>query len=442
LASDPSVPYSQEEKLEFVNPRTKALPTTRSRHYGEGRVTWKGLRRISNQGPNGPWDADPGTTTGGTKAYSGTQVTTSEGHPFRNNPNVGRADIGGNFYSQKRYVSHEGGRNLKVRFKPTSQQWAQQDYSGPVLAVDPSSNLYPSDQASAIAALHAYGTTAIANTKPTNPVAGLTTALVELHRDGLPHLFGSTLWEGRTSIIRSAGEEYLNKEFGWDPLVNDIKSFASGVVHASDVIERYKRGIGKPTRRRFDFTPIESSTTTNLGAALPYTGQPYAYLFGVGTNGTLSVETRVSKQRWFTGAFTYYFPAKLGGKMSDLSILAQRLGLELTPEVLWEAAPGSWAVDWFSNIGDVISNWTSFHEDGLVMLYGYMMEHTIVSNTYRLDGAILADGRPCPVSPVTFVIETKQRQGATPYGFGLNFGALSGFQKSIMGALGLTKLFR
>jgi hypothetical protein len=296
--------------------------------------------------------------------------------------------------------------------------------------------------------LDAFGTTAIARVKPTNPVAGLTAALTELHREGLPNLIGSTTWRDRAHAASSAGDEYLNYQFGYRPLANDIASFANGVVQAHDVIERYKQGIGKTVRHSYDFPSVNTLVSSSVSAPTqqPYfhTGVGYSNMYGdsrgKGSTGVLVTERRLIQHRWFRGAFTYFFPETfLSGKLRDYAILAQQLGLEPSPALLWQITPWSWAIDWFSNVGDVISNWTSFHQDGLVLLWGYQMEHTIVSDTYSLIGARYNNGDLVPVQDLTLVTETKIRRGATPYGFGLNIGSLSGFQQSILAALGLTK---
>jgi hypothetical protein len=110
----------------------------------------------------------------------------------------------------------------------------------------------------------------------------------------------------------------------------------------------------------------------------------------------------------------------------------QLLGLDITPDTLWNLAPWSWAADWFSNIGDITSNMSSFQQ-GLVMRYGYQMEHTIVSDTYS------SVDKSLRTHPLTFVVETKQRVKANPFGFGVTWEGLSPFQLSIAGALGLSK---
>jgi len=116
------------------------------------------------------------------------------------------------------------------------------------------------------------------------------------------------------------------------------------------------------------------------------------------------------------------------------------LGLDLNPETLWEMAPWSWAVDWFTNAGDVIHNVNAWSSDGLVLKYGYIMEHTIVRDIYTWVGDTRF--KPDTVYPdvVVLVTETKLRRRATPFGFGLTFSSLTKRQKAIAAALGLTRL--
>lgn len=117
---------------------------------------------------------------------------------------------------------------------------------------------------------------------------------------------------------------------------------------------------------------------------------------------------------------------------------AKVLGLELTPETLWNLAPWSWAVDWVSNAGDVVSNISDWANDGLVLKYGYMMEETSVTDVYTFDGPSGLPGNHQPY-PVTLQRTVKKRIRATPFGFGLNWSGFSPRQLAILAALGITK---
>jgi len=70
----------------------------------------------------------------------------------------------------------------------------------------------------------------------------------------------------------------------------------------------------------------------------------------------------------------------------------------------------------------------------MVMRYGYMMESTIVKDTYNS-----VDSKKLQTSPISLVLETKQRVKANPFGFGVSWDGLSPFQYSIAGALGLSR---
>lgn len=115
-------------------------------------------------------------------------------------------------------------------------------------------------------------------------------------------------------------------------------------------------------------------------------------------------------------------------------------GITLTPDVLWELAPWSWAIDWFSNAGDVIHNATSFGLAGLVMRYGYMMQETSYTITNSLDHMNLIGSETRGMPPSTFDTTVKSRRPANPFGFGFTGADLSPTQIAITVALGLTKL--
>jgi hypothetical protein len=136
----------------------------------------------------------------------------------------------------------------------------------------------------------------------------------------------------------------------------------------------------------------------------------------------------------------YWLPPSLKGEdnLSSILALADRFGLTISPELLWELTPWSWAVDWFTNTGDVISNISDSQKYGLVMPYGYMMEHSITKYTYEPVGWKLKDNLGT-VQPISFVKETKRRKTAHPFGFGVTDSDLDSGQVAILSALGLSR---
>jgi len=277
-------------------------------------------------------------------------------------------------------------------------------------------------------------------------VAELATALGELVREGIPTMLGATLWKARTEGLRkqanSVGGEYLNTQFGWLPLVSDIRDVSKGIVQFDKLISQYVRDAGRVVRRRYDFPPTEthSFTVTNSSASAKAIASRDATQwhdsFGL---GKVERERHTSIRRWFSGAFTYHLPDDTGsGFVGHAESAIKLLGLDLDPEVLWNLTPWSWATDWYANTGDVLHNLSSWSADGLVMKYGYIMEHSIVRDTYRFMGPTSFKSPVYP-QPVTLVTEVKLRRRASPFGFGISDGALSTRQKAIVAALGMSR---
>jgi hypothetical protein len=227
----------------------------------------------------------------------------------------------------------------------------------------------------------------------------------------------------------------LNHQFGWLPLVNDIQKFAHVAKHSDEIVQQYVRDSGKLLHRKYTF-PTSFSRTENVE-----TGKYPSPSFVVGywnSSGTKTTTDVVQTSTWFSGAFTYYLPP-IGSLSRDAAIANKLLGTRLTPEVVWNLTPWSWAADWFTNIGDVIHNVSAFQNDGLVMPYGYIMQKRKVQRTITLSGARTKRFNLPVDCRQQFTTTVKQRRKATPYGFGLTFGGLSTRQKLIMGSLGLTR---
>jgi hypothetical protein len=387
-----------------------------------------------------------GGGTGGHGGYKGTQVTTSESHPAWRDHRKGelQGDVGGNFLMRKQYAEVFPDPRRKVH--ATAKDKLHTGFTlystcdGGSIPEGLGLPIWPGFLDSSDATLDAWGSKAIAICKPENQVTNATTALAELYHDGLPHLLGSTLWKAKTLISRKAGDEYLNYQFGFKPMAQDIASFALGVTEFDLLQRQYERDSGKVVRRRYRF-PTERTTSI-----ITWKDPAYVSLiptFGgadavAGPQGKIYRKTETTVDRWFSGAFTYWVPRT--HRFDKLQKYQDLLGIEITPNVLWELTPWSWAVDWFSNAGSVISNYQSFIINGLVMRYGYMMEHTVHRQSYTYVGPTgYVYGDAVQPSTVSFVAETKKRRKANPFGFGLTMSGLSWQQKAILAALGLSK---
>jgi hypothetical protein len=275
------------------------------------------------------------------------------------------------------------------------------------------------------AAMNSYGTKAISRSAPNNPLADAATFLGELRE--IPQIPGMAL---RKAGLKGVGGEYLNVEFGINPILRDVESFREANAKAEAYLMKLQASSGKINRRKL--TLVDETTTTgerlssSLDSSFPFGSNPYARF---PLDRTLTTHTRV----WFSGAFTHYYSLT-----PDETAFLQRVreakdvyGIDFSLDVAWNLLPYSWLSDWFFNIGDIAANLTRFSQDGLVMKYGYIMCHTVKTYEYTY-------------GPSSWILQTevKQRKKASPFGFGVDPTNLTTRQWSILAALGQQKFWR
>lgn len=361
-------------------------------------------------------------------------------------------DIGSDFTTIRREYLSTGARSFHLeRPEPGGYDFGRSVYDGP-LYVDPTrsgySSSFPEPLTLGVQTLQGMGSTAIARTIPTNPIAGAAVFLGEL-REGLPSMVGKSLWKSRLRDYRKIGDEYVNVQFGWKPMISDIQKFAEAARTSEKVLAQYRRDSGRNVRRRYEFPRVEErkvevlDPTTTALAPYPCGGTiaDHSY-FSSGASQKLTRTTYTSYEVWFSGCFTYYLDpgdTALGRAKRASQEAAKLYGTRLTPETVWNLAPWSWAADWVTNLGDVIHNFAAFSSDGLVLRWGYVMEKTIHEVTHELTGLVPKNGNVPSTLSETRRTTRKSRIGATPYGFGIDMGNLNPSQYAILAALGISR---
>jgi len=323
------------------------------------------------------------------------------------------------------------------------------------------------------AELLAFGTSAIARTRPDISPANVTQFLVELKRDGIP--FKQKLSRERLREIlkkfsredakvarhsvKDGSDLFLENTFGLAPMVSDLKSFVEVAVKGNSVLDNLLANNGKTIRRRYHFPDEDLSTTVGGRAGAEQFGflnqyqfsnqhyfenggdfhRPiYSYFWDVNTN----------RKVWFSGAYRVYMPPDME-PVSRLRSVVDHLrwdyGVELNISTMWNLAPWSWLIDWELNLGDLITNLSKWSSDALLLQYGYVMENTkstyIVSpqSGQRWENALGAQEPNTTLAGMGIRVHRKRRIRATPYGFGLTYGELSANQKAILAAIGITR---
>jgi len=386
----------------------------------------------------------------------GKQITVSISHP--RNPRTGSYDAGGPFYTSRSSPFAKLGHVEDATLSDGSAR-----YTGPVLCSMPSSTTMNSVGYKSIGGSYGSknesqmtkdGATAVSQCAPTNPATNLGTTLAETFREGVPTLPGIQSWRARTEALKGLGSEYLNYQFGWEPLRREVSSVVDTARHHRDILKQYHSNEGSNTHRSFSFPSSREVVNGETSFDWPLSIGPGStgWIYAKGPLPARRVSLVRETKRWFEGCFTYALPSSTDswGKHIGFGSDADQLyGLSLTPSVLWELTPWSWAVDWFSNAGDVINNVTNFGAAGLVMRYGYMMEESIERVSVEVDSCQFnrydsktgklgfTTSSPCSRGHETI---TKRRSPANPFGFGIGWEGLSPTQLAITAALGITRL--
>jgi hypothetical protein len=248
----------------------------------------------------------------------------------------------------------------------------------------------------------------------------------------------------------SLSHEYLNYEFGWRLLVNDIKAMHALTKsidrHIYDILSRN----GRNTRRKIRY-PEETTDGETYTADVPYNywdvgGAPNNHVWR-DSRTTLRYEATVITRTWGSFGFHYWIP-DTSSPVWQAKALSVLYGVAPTPQLLWDLLPWSWLGDWFTNIGDVVSNISVNAVDNLVVRYAYLMRNTITTRRCIADCSHSGSSSPgwqeWPQLPLTrfeslYKEETKLRVEGnvlSPYSLGSTPDDLSSRQVAILAALG------
>lgn len=302
---------------------------------------------------------------------------------------------------------------------------------------NPNITFWSPPQVASVGVLDATGASAIARSEPLRSKVDLGVAFAELIKDGvrLPLEFMKFLSDSFRKGIKGAADDYLNIVFGLKPLLSDLRDFWQVTQDTHRLLQQHARDVGRPVRRRWSFEPVTEVQTVDGPCFL---GTGHASLLS-----RVYLHQSRTTTKWFSGQFVYGLPVEQT-RLSEIERLRDQAdylyGLMPDLELIWNLLPWSWALDWFTNVGDVVHNINAFKSQGLVMQYGYVMYQQALDQNYTIvPGSGVTGGRPARHHAIVHV---KQRRKANPYGFGVDDLSLNGAQLGILAALGLSRGLR
>lgn len=366
---------------------------------------------------------------------SGEDLAKSIGREYRT-----RFDNGHEFSTEKLTTIYP--QQTAVVYNPS--YFGQCTYTGLIYPnVTGALSQYPDDSYLTSVDTNVEGAKFIARTIPTAAEAGLVQFIAEL-REQLPQLIGMhTVAHGVST--KSIGNEHLNVQFGLKPFIGDLKKLASSVFRAHKLIAQMQKDSGAIVRRHRSL-PVKKDFVDRGSTGGGIYSTHFGTLDPVGSSlssvGAIKVTDVLELETHFAGAYTYLLADghSFMDKLEYYEQLANHLlGTRITPDVVWQITPWSWLLDWFADIGTLVKNVTALSSDSTVLRYGYLML-TLRATRERRVSLLYNAGCSGPSSVSSYSTRVlKKRYRATPYGFGINLGALSPQRWSILAALGMTK---
>ncbi len=242
--------------------------------------------------------------------------------------------------------------------------------------------------------------------------------------------------------IAGIGNYYLALKFGWEALLSDVRNFVLTHMSAQKRLKQLLRDEGKPVRRKIKLSSQKDIIFENL-IGHPVAGTqpilPTGYYGQTDTKSTRYVYTDL----WAAAQFRYWLPGGPRDVNWTRRMLASIYGLNPTPAAVYKAIPWTWLVDWFTSLGDVISNLTDTLADRCAADYYYLMERSGVYSQLEVTNTFYDyyTGKPKQVNG-TGICDTygEFRVKGDPYGLNTAPGSLSPVQLAILGALGLSRI--
>jgi len=294
-----------------------------------------------------------------------------------------------------------------------------------------------------------YGNRAIARTSPTSSNANIAVTSAEIIREkgiALPGSSFSAWLQSRALFYRSIGKEYLNVAFGWAPFISDLTKVLNSILNMGEEIRKYSALSQTEVRRRYDFQPLESTSTTesdfgNLNVGSGSNIGSWDELYTGSTFGKLRITDYSSQRIYFVGSYWYNVNPGDGifDRIQAFEQFANKLlGLRITPEVLWELAPWSWLADYFVDVQSAIKAAGFRSNDQFNLRYAYLMRETHAYKEYTVSGINFINGPRGPFTSKTSIVK-KERVKGTPFGFGVNLEGITANQWAVLAALAISK---
>jgi hypothetical protein len=234
---------------------------------------------------------------------------------------------------------------------------------------------------------------------------------------------------GGNNLIQHGASGFLAYQFGWKPLLSDLKGMVNFQGLVNKRFQEIARSMDREGLRRritIDKQSKVSSQSVTLDSA-------------TGLILTGEVKKRTFFNKWGTVRWRYSGVQSVLDDGSEQIKMAQRAitGLNLDPANIsysaWNLLPWTWMADWFGNVGDFMQS----NMNTVPVTHGNI---NIMENTATRTEVIVKNSQGFVGGGGEFFRETRKRTPitATPK-LAANLPFLSGRQLGILGALAIVR---
>lgn len=163
---------------------------------------------------------------------------------------------------------------------------------------------------------------------------------------------------GKKPVRKVIADTWLENAFGWQPLINDVVAGAESLAELQRRNPPNRRVTARAHRRTTETDPVQTKSLPGGTSPLWKVQYPTYKVYDTRVRYVGSVRLNLDHTTRINSVF--------GLQLSDL-----------VPS-LWELIPYSFLVDYFTNIGDLLDNWSIQRQDVAWAEYGHELSATRV----------------------------------------------------------------
>jgi hypothetical protein len=255
-------------------------------------------------------------------------------------------------------------------------------------------------------------------------------------------------------IMGATADAYLQKEFNVMPLLSDIAGFRRALINTSKQVKNLLDLEGKRLTRHY-YCGLESSypdkgqtPSSTYGSDVKLSGtkdgEAATTPSGPCLNGLFKAYRTVTYEKpQFHGEIQYsYYLTQFQRENAAILGLADALGVNLNPSIIWNAIPWSFVVDWVINVSRWLDQFKVQNLEPITVIHRYMWSTTVKRLTkIDVESNLGIATLPKPLVRASYCYESAYKRDSYPIGLGhITTSGFSLKEFTLAGALRLSRV--